>query len=76
MANFLRAVRSRKHEDLHADVETGVRSAHLVHLANISYRLGRKLSWDSAPQRFANDPEADAMLTRNYRAPYVLPAMI
>jgi predicted dehydrogenase len=38
--NFLAAVRSRKHEDLHADIEQGHLSSALCHLGNISYRLG------------------------------------
>jgi hypothetical protein len=48
----------------------------LAHLANISYRLGgRELHFDGAKERFINDPEADALLTRKsgYRKPYVLP---
>jgi predicted dehydrogenase len=38
--NFVKAVRSRKHEDLTSDVSEGHLSAALCHLANISYRLG------------------------------------
>src|SRR5437867_4454561 len=44
--SFLQAVRSRKVEDLNADVEHGHYSAALCHLANISYRLGEKVSFD------------------------------
>jgi hypothetical protein len=40
-ANFIDAVRSRKSSDLHAPIEEGAISTTLVHLANISYRLGR-----------------------------------
>ena len=43
MKNFLAAVRSRKYQDLHADVDIGRLSADLCHLANISYRLGGRL---------------------------------
>ena len=39
-ANFVKAVRSRKHEDLNADIEDGHLSSALCHLGNISYRLG------------------------------------
>jgi predicted dehydrogenase len=39
-ANFLNACRTRKHTDLHCDVEEGHFSAALCHLANISLRLG------------------------------------
>jgi hypothetical protein len=45
----------------------------LPHLANISYRLGRELRFDGAKEKFVQDPEADKMLTRDYRKPYVIP---
>jgi hypothetical protein len=51
----------------------GVASADLCHLGNISYRLKRRLNWDAAARKFVNDAEANRMLTRNYRAPYVVP---
>src|ERR1022692_1765651 len=74
MANFLKAVKSRNPADLTADVSVGVTSAALVHMANISYRLGRKLNYDSASGAFAGDAEANAMMTRPvYRSPYVVP---
>ena len=76
MENFLAAVRSRKHEDLHADVAVGVMSANLVHLANASYRVKRELKWDDASHRFVNDKEADQYLTRHYRAPYIVPEKV
>lgn len=76
MSNFLAAVRSRKYEDLHADVQIGVASADLCHLANISYRLKRSLNFDSAAGTFANDEEASRMLTRVYRAPYIVPEKV
>jgi predicted dehydrogenase len=40
--NFIKAVRSRKRSDLHADIEVGHLSAALCHMANTSYRLGKK----------------------------------
>ena len=42
-------------------------------LANVSYRLGRELKFDNAKEKFVNDAEADAMLSRKYREPYVVP---
>ncbi|MGB9605021.1 MAG: hypothetical protein ACPL88_03980 [Bryobacteraceae bacterium] len=71
--NFLAAVRSRRHTDLLCDIEEGHLSAALCHLANISYRTGRKLRFDPARECFVNDPEADQLLTRRYREPYVVP---
>jgi predicted dehydrogenase len=70
--NFLSACRSRNYKELHADVEIGAMSAAFCHLANISYRTGRVLHWDDAAKHFVNDPRADELLTRNYRAPYVV----
>ena len=67
------AVRSRKREDLHCEIEAGAISCNLVHLANISYRLGRTLHWDAKKLECTGDPEANQMLTRAYRTPYVVP---
>jgi predicted dehydrogenase len=74
--NFISAVRSRKREDLTAEIEEGALSCILVHLANISYRLGRTLNWDEKTWTVKGDPEATQMLTRAYRAPYVVPAKV
>jgi predicted dehydrogenase len=74
--NFLDAVRARDHKLLHADVEIGVRSAGLCHLANISYRVGRTLKMAQSTGRFLGDEEADALLTRNYREPYLVPEQV
>ncbi|MFL6302081.1 MAG: hypothetical protein ACJ72H_00950 [Candidatus Sulfotelmatobacter sp.] len=75
MENFLAAVRSRKYQDLHAEVEIGRISADLCHLANISYRLGgRLLPYDSSSQKF-EDAEANRLAHPAYRAPYVIPEL-
>jgi predicted dehydrogenase len=115
--NFITAVRSRKIEDLNADILEGHYSAALCHLANISYRLGqevpfnkasgsfgdnkqavetlgrmeehleqngmpseglkyqvgRTLSFDSRTESFIGDNEANGLLTRIYRAPFLVP---
>src|SRR5262249_43932604 len=44
--NFIDVVRSRKHSDLNAPIEEGAISTALMHLANISYRVGRTLHFD------------------------------
>ncbi len=119
-ANFLGAVKSRKREDLHAEISEGHQSSSLCHLANISYRLGqpatvteaqkqlgelqvhedvketldrtrhylveagvdlektpmrlgRHLRLDGDREKFIEDPAADALLKREYRAPFVVP---
>jgi len=71
MQNFLSAVRSRNYKELHDEIANAYLSASLCHLANISYRTGRKLTLAPGP-KFVNDAEADKMLTRNYRKPYVV----
>ena len=73
MANFLAAIRARDYKLLHADIEIGVASADLCHLANISYRLKRSLKFDDATRKFTGDDEANRMLTRAYRKPYAVP---
>jgi len=72
-ANFLKAVRSRKHEDLTCDIAEGYASVVLVHMANISYRTERPLVFDPAAHNFGADREANGYLSRRYRAPYVVP---
>ncbi|MBN1291381.1 MAG: Gfo/Idh/MocA family oxidoreductase, partial [Candidatus Latescibacteria bacterium] len=71
--NFIDAVRSRAVSDLTADILVGHISTSLSHLANISYRLGRELRFDTHSERFIDDDRANAYLTRNYRHPYVVP---
>ncbi len=75
-ANFIQAVRSRNPNDLHAPPQDLHLSAALPHLANISYRTGRMLQFDPAAERFTNDEEANRLLTREYRAPYILPEKV
>jgi predicted dehydrogenase len=119
--NFVDAVRSRKIEDLHADILEGHLSSALCHLGNISYRLGSTMTMAEAGDRvkqikthdnavdtftrmgehlkanhlqldklpvqfgqllnvdlgtesFIGSDAANAMLTREYRAPFVVPA--
>jgi predicted dehydrogenase len=75
-ANLIDAIRSGKDETLNCDIIEGHYSCSLVHLANISQRLGRELKFMGDYEKFANDPEADVMLTRLYRKPYVVPVEV
>ncbi len=75
-ANFIQAVRSRRTADQNAPVETAHTASALAHLGNISYRLGRALEFDPEKEKFVGDSEADRLLTRNYRAPFVVPERI
>jgi len=67
--DFLAAVRNRG--EVMAPVEAGHRTATLCHLANIAMLTGRKLAWDPVRERITNCPEADRMLSRPARAPWV-----
>ncbi len=115
--NFLQAVRSRKVEDLNADILEGHLSSALCHLGNISYLLGEQIPVTEARERlkdnaenaatfertiqhleknglkanelkigfgqqlkidpktetFVGNSKADALLTREYRKPFVVP---
>jgi predicted dehydrogenase len=71
-SNFIDAVRSGNDENLNCDINEGFYSAALPHLANISYRLGRELRFMGDYEKFANDPEADTLLGRNYRKPFII----
>jgi hypothetical protein len=119
--NFIAAVRSRKVEDLNAEIAEGYLSSACCQLGNISYRLGQQVagttkpdvlgrheeiarSWDKVletvkgsigldvskgtyqlgpmltfnpeRERFVKNKEANALLTRPYRAPFVVPEQV
>lgn len=68
--NFLDCVRTRRQPI--ANAEIGHRTATMCHLGNIACLLGRKLNWNPETERFVNDPEADRLLSREYRPPWAL----
>jgi predicted dehydrogenase len=74
--NFIECVRSRKTENLNAAILEGHLSTSLCHLGNIAYRTGRTLRFDSAPETFPGDAEANALLSRQYRYPFVVPEKV
>jgi hypothetical protein len=63
-ANFVRAVRSRRREDLKADILEGHLSSALCHLGNVSYRLGRPTAFNPRTQAFGDDRQAAETLAR------------
>jgi predicted dehydrogenase len=72
MKNFLECIDARGTPV--ADIEQGYMSAASCILANISMSLGgRTLQWDHAKGAVANDPEANTLLRRPYRSPWVHP---
>jgi len=75
-ANFVEAIRADDRSMLEGNITEGHLSCTLIHLANVSYRLGRTLNIDPKSQTVRNDREANQMLTRNYRSPFVIPAKV
>ncbi len=75
-ANFAEVVRSRKVENLNAPIEEGHISCTLIHLANVSYRVGRTLNFDPKTEQVIGDEEAARMLRGTYRAPYTVPERV
>ena len=71
--NFIEAVRANDPAKRNAPIEEGAKSATLMHLGNISYRLGRTLTFDAEKMECVGDREANAMFKRKYRSPYVVP---
>jgi hypothetical protein len=61
--NFLECLRTR---------EETVAAALPGHLANISYRLGRTVHWDTSAETTVGDEDAARMMTREYRTPWEL----
>ena len=71
--NFVKAVRSRRPEDIRGDILEGHLSSALCHLANVSYRLDRSLVFDPETEAFPGDGEANALLSRPGRPPFAIP---
>jgi predicted dehydrogenase len=73
---FIDCVRSRRIQEFRNTIDEGHMSAAIVHLGLTSYRTGRKLTFNPETEKFVDDREADAYLTRDYRPPYVMPKTI
>ncbi len=68
--DFLDCVKSRKTPL--CPLEEGHRSTCFAHLANIALKMGQRLEWDAAAERFTNCDKANALLQYDYRAPWKL----
>jgi predicted dehydrogenase len=71
MKNFLDCVASRGRPV--ADIEEGHISTALCELGTISQNLGRSLTWDEDKEQVVGDEEANKLLRREYRKPWVYP---
>lgn len=69
-SDWLDAIRKRSKPI--CDIEIGASSVIVCHLGNIAYKLQRPLKWDPQREVFLGDDEANRLLSRPYRSPWVL----
>jgi hypothetical protein len=69
--NFLDCVKSRQQPVLNLNI--GHHVSNVAHLGNIAYRTGRKVVWDPVNERILADPDANKLVTAEYRKPWSLP---
>jgi len=77
--NWVDCLRSRKASDLNAPIVEGHISSTLVHLANVSYRLGRSLNFNPDTEQVVGDAEANKLLReedRGYRSGFKVPEKV
>jgi predicted dehydrogenase len=72
--NFIDAIRAGDPKLLTCDVLEGHMSSTLPHLGNISYQVGRALTFDGKAEKFVDDKQADRLLTREYRKGFEIPS--
>ncbi|MFN8002952.1 MAG: hypothetical protein U0X75_18275 [Acidobacteriota bacterium] len=68
--NFLDCVESRKRPN--SDIEIGHNSMIACHLANIAFRAKRRVNWDVENEKVIGDPEAQKLVSKEYRTPWKL----
>lgn len=68
--NFLDCVKSRR--DPWCTLEEGHRSTSFAHLANIAWKVGKRIEWDSEREVITNVKEANDLLHYQYRSPWKL----
>lgn len=72
-ADFLASIKAGKKPV--CDIEIGYHSTNMSLLAMLSHRLGRSVEWDAGKGVIPNDPEANKLLSRAYRAPWQYPVV-
>lgn len=70
-SDFMGSIKSNKLPV--CDIETGHRSTNMSLLGMLSMKLGRSVRWDGEKEIIINDPEANKLLSREYRAPFEYP---
>ncbi|MBT3361823.1 MAG: amidohydrolase family protein [Rhodospirillales bacterium] len=69
--DFLDSIKTR--EDPSANIDVAIRATDCCHIGNIARWLGRKVVYDPATRTFPGDAEANALCSREQRAPYEIP---
>ncbi len=72
--HFIKAVRSRKVEDVTAPVLPAHLSCAHIHMGNIAYRVGRSIEFDPKTEKF-KDEDANKYLKREYRKDFEVPQL-
>jgi predicted dehydrogenase len=72
VTNFLSVVKSRQRQHLNADIEVGRNVALVAQMGNIAYRVGQKIHWNDAQQKFA-EKEANRYLMPHYHNGWKMP---
>lgn len=70
-ADFIKCVKARQRPI--CDIEIGHRSTSMSLLGMLSLKLGRSIRWDGDKEQIIDDAEANKLLMRDYRAPWVYP---
>ena len=73
MANFIDCVKTRQRPN--ADIEIVQASTNVGHLGNIARIVGGRLRWNPETQTFVGNERANALLDRERRKKYDLPAI-
>ncbi len=71
--NFVSVVKSRKLEDLHCPIQAGAHVATVAQMGNISYRSGKKLTWNETAHEFTDKAVNKEYLMKEYHNGYKLP---
>jgi predicted dehydrogenase len=77
--NFIDCIKSSSGANVkrpNADIEEGHKSTRMCHLGNIAFRTGRAIRFDAQTETCLDDPEANRLLGRSYRKPFVVPTEV
>jgi predicted dehydrogenase len=73
--NFVEAIRDNDPRRITSTARQGLEAAAICHLGDISYRVGRTVHFDADRHQILSDAEANALLTRDYRKGFEVPAL-